>query len=88
MIKVDLTKEAETVWKEGVNFGEVLAQVTIKALEKYTDQMNKEMYVLRGLYDNPLATKQQLDKLIRENNEVLKKHGLNKSLQLAMELEI
>ncbi len=87
MKKLDLVKSAESVWNEGVNFEGILSKVTLKAFQHYTEEMNKELYNLRGLYDNPLATKQHLDKLLKDNNEGLRKHGLQKPLQLVLGLE-
>lgn len=87
MKKYDLIEAGNSVWVDGVNFEGILSKLTLRSLEEYTNQMNKKLYVIRGVYDNALAVKEEVDKMIRENNDVLKSHGLDKSTQLSLVLE-
>lgn len=84
---LDLIKESESVWTEKMTTQELLIKLNVSAFKYYVDHFNKELYTLRGMYENPLATKEHLDKLIRENNEELRKRGLVKPLNILVREE-
>lgn len=85
MKKLDLVEAAAKVWKADSTVEDILSATTISALKHYTEEMNSKLYILRGMYDNPLATKKFLDEIIRENTNQLKSYGVHKPLQLVME---
>ena len=86
MKKLDLIEEGEKCFDPEDTVENILSKLTIKAQVHYLEQMNTHLYTLRGLYDNPLATKQHLDKLISENRKVIKGYGMEKPLQLVLGL--